>query len=204
MFTKSLKAEIEHVGPVFNDDGSLKYGYGERSDHMSSVAFWYQDGGGPNWDRMPVGTKRLPPHLYIEAEKPYYQPGASQEGIKIVTSYAWNGGAYVKFTPSKEKKFELRFALKRKNRYEVSLDLAKGPDMGVWRASIDGKNSRLLATLYSDGENRESVDWGILELDAGNHRIVFDYAGPGEKDGDCLGVDGLYLRPLKFYQDDSE
>jgi hypothetical protein len=204
LFGKSLRAEIEHVGPVFNNDGTMKTGYGERSDHMSSVSFWYQQGGGPNWERMPIGTKRLPPSLYFEAEKPYYQQGATPEGIKIVTDYAWSGGAYVKFTPDKEKKYELQFILKRKNRYEVSLDMAKSPDMGAWRVSVDGKNSRLLTTLAVDNTSRETIDLGTLEFDAGKHRVVFDYIGPGEKGGKSLGVDGLYMRPLNFYSDDAE
>ena len=43
-FQKSLKFDIEHKGWTFNADGSVKSGFGERVDLMSSVAFWYQEG----------------------------------------------------------------------------------------------------------------------------------------------------------------
>ena len=43
-FTSSLRFEIEHKGWTFEADGSVKSAFGERTDLMSSVAFWYQDG----------------------------------------------------------------------------------------------------------------------------------------------------------------
>src|SRR5262249_19695810 len=43
-FTKSLYFEIEHKGWTFNADGSVKSAFGERTDLMSSVSYWYQEG----------------------------------------------------------------------------------------------------------------------------------------------------------------
>lgn len=43
-FTKSLRFDLEHKGWTFNPDGSVKSAFGERTDLLSSVAFWYQQG----------------------------------------------------------------------------------------------------------------------------------------------------------------
>ncbi len=198
-FTKSLRVEIEHVGPVFDDNDKLSAGYGERSDHFSTVAFWYQQGGSPNADRMPIGLKRLPPFIYVEAEKKYYAEKSVPEGVKIVTGPEWSGGAYVKFTPAGAKKrLDLKFVIKKKNRYEFSADLVRGPEMGMYSAALDGKQIGVLAELNNKSVSRFQLDRGFVELDEGEHKMTFDYLGPAPGGGDSLGIDGIYLRPVKF------
>ncbi len=205
-FTKSIKVEIEHVGPVFDENDHMTAGYGERADHYSTVAFWYQQGGGPNFERMPKGAKRLPPHIYIEAEKRHYGQGPLPEGVKIVTDMAWSGGAYVRFTPSaKLTRYEIPFTLKHKNRYDISADLARGPNMGIYNATLDGKPLAMLADMKNRDMQRVPFDWGVKELDAGNHKLVFDFIGPSpDGGGSDLGIDGLYLRPIRFFPDEQE
>jgi hypothetical protein len=196
IFTKSLKMEIEHTGPVYNPDGTSKAMYGERPDHFSTVAFWYQKGGAPNWERMPAGRKRLPPHIYIEAEKRYFKEGGTPDEVDVITGYEWSGSGYVKFTPSeREKKYEVRFQLKSGGSFEISADLAHGPDMGNYVAKLDGKVLGLLTELNHDGVERRPYYWGLHRLEAGKHRVTFEYQGPfGE--GTSIGIDGLYLRPM--------
>lgn len=61
-FTTSLRFEIEHKGWSFNNpgDGSLKSAFGPRTDQLSSVAFWYQQGVARDQPELPVGALRLP------------------------------------------------------------------------------------------------------------------------------------------------
>ena len=70
-FTKSLKVEIEHKGWTYNDDGAVKSAFGERTDLMSSVAFWYQEGIAQDQPPVPYGSARLPQGnaQQIEVEK---------------------------------------------------------------------------------------------------------------------------------------
>ena len=70
-FQKSLKFDIEHKGWTFNTDGSVKSGFGERVDLMSSVAFWYQEGIALDQPPVPYGAARLPQGnaLQIEVER---------------------------------------------------------------------------------------------------------------------------------------
>ena len=61
-FSKSLYAEIEHVGPNgIAPDGSFNKDYGTRLDDIASVAFWYQHEPHKAWEPMPVGHARLYP-----------------------------------------------------------------------------------------------------------------------------------------------
>ncbi|MFA6450457.1 MAG: glycoside hydrolase family 172 protein [bacterium] len=204
-FTKSIKAEIEHVGPVFDENDVRVAGYGERPDHYATVAFWYQNGGGPNFERMPKGTKRLPPHIYVEAEKRFYKEGAPMpKGVKIVSDMAWSGGAYVNFSPGGgAARFEIPIKIKHKNRYEMSADLARGPNMGVYSVSLDGKPLVMLSDLSDKNVGRMSVDWGLIDLAEGDHKLVFSLIGAGPNGGSDVGVDGIYMRPVRFFADDT-
>ncbi|HOO57062.1 MAG TPA: DUF2961 domain-containing protein [bacterium] len=198
MFNESLKFEIEHTGPLHGENGERTAGYGVRKDHMSSVAYWYEDRPGGNWERMPKGLKRLPPHKYIEAEKRYMKAGETPEEIKIETGYEWSGGGYVSFTPgSKNRRFEIRFQLNKPNRFEMSVDLVRSPEMGIYKVSIDGRNPVLLTELEYKTLSKIPYDFGTVSLDAGKHRIIFDYIADGQQGG-RLGVDGLYMRPVNF------
>lgn len=198
LFSKSLRFEIEHTGPVYNDAGEIRTHYGQRPDHLSSVAFWYQHGGSPNWTRMPKGSKRIPPHIYIEAEKTVTKKnGKLPKEIEIIKGPQWNGGAYVRFTPSLlGKKYQLRFTLKETGNYEVAVDMVHGPDMGVYIVKLDGRVLQLLTELNSKDVARVPYNWGIEKLSAGKHTLTFEYQEPND-DGKKIGIDGIYLRPVK-------
>ena len=59
-FTASLRFVMEHKGWTFNADGSVKSAFGERTDLVSSVAFWYQQGIASDQPPVPYGPARLP------------------------------------------------------------------------------------------------------------------------------------------------
>ncbi len=59
VFQKSLRAEIEHVGPIVDQNDKVLQGYGERIDDFSSVAYWYQSEPHKPWPAPPAGYDRL-------------------------------------------------------------------------------------------------------------------------------------------------
>ncbi len=65
VFQKSLRAEIEHVGPVLDFAGRMVQDYGERTDDFSSVSFWYQAEPHKPWPAPPAGHDRLTDGLRI-------------------------------------------------------------------------------------------------------------------------------------------
>src|SRR6185295_5309149 len=67
-FAKSLRFELEHKGWTFNADGSVKSAFGERTDLLSSVAFWYQQGIAEDQPAVPYGPARLPQGGALQVE----------------------------------------------------------------------------------------------------------------------------------------
>ena len=59
-FKSPSKLEIEHRGWTFEPDGAVKSAFGERTDLISSVAFWYQKGIATDQPEVPYGRARLP------------------------------------------------------------------------------------------------------------------------------------------------
>ncbi len=91
-FTKSLKFEIEHKGWTFNTDGSVKSGFGERVDLMSSVAFWYQEGIAEDQPPVPYGSARLPQGnaTQIEVESDMAGVKAVKGKMSMVPDLFWS------------------------------------------------------------------------------------------------------------------
>ena len=61
-FRKSLRVEIEHVGPDTLSGGGA-VGYGERPDDFSTVAFWYQTEPHALFPPLPYGRERFYPDI---------------------------------------------------------------------------------------------------------------------------------------------
>ena len=91
-FTKSLRFEIEHKGWTFNADGSVKSGFGERVDLMSSVAFWYQEGIAEDQPPVPYGSARLPQGnaTQIEVESDMAGVKAEKGKMSMVPDLFWS------------------------------------------------------------------------------------------------------------------
>lgn len=72
-FKKSLHAEIEHRGSIFDEDAPLTNievgGFIERYDWFSSVAFWYQNPPVASDEPFPTREERIPPHKMLMASE---------------------------------------------------------------------------------------------------------------------------------------
>ncbi len=100
-FEKSLRVEIEHVGPTFRDDDTMAAPYGERPDDDSSVAFWYQVEPHKPYAPLPPAYDRIyfdfanimQGEALMATAETTGGPMQNQEGG------AWDGGGHLFWTP---------------------------------------------------------------------------------------------------------
>ena len=91
-FTTALRFDIEHKGWTYNDDGSVRSGFEEREDLLSSVAFWYQDGIAADLPEPPYGSARLPHSnaMQIEVEQRAAEAVARGGTIAVDKEVFWS------------------------------------------------------------------------------------------------------------------
>ncbi len=140
-FTRSLKFDIEHKGWTYNADGSVKSAFGERTDLMSSVAFWYQEGVAHDQPPVPYGPARLPQGNAIQIEVENSLPQARAEGGKtsVVRDLFWSKDVILFEAEGKGSKLELPFDVPEDGDYEVYTELAQASDYGIYSILLDGK-----------------------------------------------------------------
>ncbi len=211
-FTKSLYFEIEHKGWTYNADGSVKSAFGERTDLMSSVAFWYQDGVARGLPPIPYGSGRLPQgnarqievagavrDLRAEKGKPY----VSEDSFwpRRVLQFDGEGpGA----------KIEIPFEIAEAGDYELYAEMAQASEYGTYTALVDGENPASPALEHEpgadvrppprfDGYALEAYDGvhfaiGQAPLTKGRHTVTFVCTGKNPAaTGYTLTVDDLVL-----------
>ncbi|HWZ87122.1 MAG TPA: DUF2961 domain-containing protein [Thermoanaerobaculia bacterium] len=140
-FSKSLKFEIEHKGWTFNADGTVKSGFGERVDLMSSVAFWYQEGIAQDQPPVPYGSARLPQGnaLQIEVENAIDAVKAEGGKVSMVPDLFWSKDVILFEAAGKGSKLEIPFDVPADGEFEVYTELAQASDYGIYTVLLDGK-----------------------------------------------------------------
>ena len=140
-FQKSLKVEIEHKGWTFNADGSVKSGFGERVDLMSSVAFWYQEGIAQDQPAVPYGSARLPQGnaLQIEVERAMPEIKAEKGKVSVFPDLFWSKDVVVFEGEGPGSKITMPFDVPEDGDYELYAQMAQGSDYGVYTVLLDGK-----------------------------------------------------------------
>jgi Protein of unknown function (DUF2961)/HEAT repeats len=211
-FQKSLKAEIEHKGWTFNADGSVKSGFGERTDLMSSVAFWYQEGIAQDQPPVPYGAARLPQGnaLQIEVENSMPQIVADKGKVSVFPDLFWSKDVVVFEGEGPGSKVTIPFDVPEDGDYEVYAQMAKGSDYGVYTVLLDGKPPVAPVLEHEPGadvrpqtefdgyalETQVGVDYqvGWPRLTKGRHTLTFVCKGKREdSSGYTAGVDDIVL-----------
>lgn len=211
-FTKSLKFEIEHKGWTYNADGSVKSAFGERTDLMSSVAFWYQQGIALDQPPVPYGSARLPQGnaLQIEVENAFDQVKAQQGKTSVVPDLFWSKDVILFEAQGKGAKLEVPFEVPEEGDYELYTELAQASDYGVYRVLLDGKTptaaqledepgADVLPRLQFDGYAPETYvgaafQVGWPHLTAGRHWLSYLCLGKNASSSAYnLGVDDIVL-----------
>ncbi len=211
-FTKSLYFEIEHKGWTFNADGSVKSGFGERNDLMSSVAYWYQDGIATGLWPVPYGSARLPQGnaKQIEVEQSIGQVKAEKGKTSVSKDLFWSKDVLLFEAEGAGSKIEIPFEVEEEGDYELYAELARAPDYGIYTALLDGKKPEATVLEHEPGADvrpQTSVDGYTYEtyvgyayqvgwphLSRGRHTLTFVCTGKNaESAGYTLGVDNFIL-----------
>lgn len=183
-FTKSFEGAIEKYYP--NNKPTL----------YACTSYWYLDPKGvDHYKPAPVEERTG----YWGPIKIYYAKGAIEgEKLRVIKKTgegnlstqgmgnfgsAWSGEAHLWWTHGKPgDTLKLALPVKEPGTYRVKAQLTKAIDYGIMEISLDGKhvagspfdlfNRRVVAT----GE----LDWGVFELDKGEHTLTVEIAGANE------------------------
>ncbi len=201
VFKKSLRVEIEHKGVTFNEDGSVRSGFEERSDDFSSMAFWYQTEPHKSFGPMPPAYDRLLVDWrdavefegLIEKGDMGGQPFQRQNGAQ------WSKGTQILWMP-KEAGQACSFPLQvnKAGVYALTLVMTKSWDYGNYQVILDGKPLGEPLKLHNKTVVVEEVQRLMGEMKAGEHTLRFLNVGKADtSEGFFLGLDACLLTPME-------
>ncbi|MCC6124335.1 MAG: DUF2961 domain-containing protein [Pirellulales bacterium] len=214
-FTKSLKVEIEHKGWTYNADGAVKSAFGERTDLMSSVAFWYQEGIALDQPPVPYGSARLPQGnaRQIEVEKSLAEVKTEGGEASLMPELFWSKDVILFKAEGKGSKIEIPFDVPEDGRYEIYTEVAQASDYGIYTVLLDGKEPSAAQLEHEPGADLRprtqfngyaletfvglSYQVGWPHLTKGRHTLTFVCLGKSEaSSGYNLGVDDIILAKI--------
>jgi hypothetical protein len=211
-FTRSLKFEIEHKGWTYDTNGAVKSAFGERTDLMSSVAFWYQEGIAQDQPPVPYGSARLPQGnaLQIEVENSLAQVHAEKGKVSLVPDLFWSKDVILFEAEGKGARLEVPFEVPAAGDYELYTELAQASDYGTYTVLLDGKPAVSPQLEHEPGADvRPQTEFdgyaletyvgaayqvGWVRLSAGRHTLTYLCLGKNSAaSGFNLGVDNIVL-----------
>ncbi|MBE7499742.1 MAG: DUF2961 domain-containing protein [Verrucomicrobiales bacterium] len=211
-FKQSLKAELEHRGWTYHADGTVKSAFGERTDLMSSVAFWYQEGIAKDQPEVPYGSARLPHGnaRQIEVEAALAECRTEGGRVSVLPELFWSKDVLYFEAQGPGAKLEVPFEVVEDGDYELFTEVAQAADYGVYKVLLDGQPPRppqlehepgadVRPPTQFDGYALETyvglahpVGW--VRLGRGRHTLTFVCQGKREaSSGYHLGVDNIVL-----------
>ncbi|HOW70481.1 MAG TPA: DUF2961 domain-containing protein [Phycisphaerae bacterium] len=203
-FARSLKVTIEDKGNVFDASGRQVSGFMERSDLMSSVAFWYQTGKAKRFTTLPPAEERSIPTEVIQFEGMVKDAKAEPSSTPVEAQRGrFNGGAqlWVKFA-NQPGEVTIPFKLEKALAGIATLRLTTARDYGTFEVLLDGKalSGMKALDLYAPAVTSSEFGMGYVDLVAGDHELKFKCVGKNDKStGYYLGVDGLEVARITKY-----
>ena len=211
-FRRSLRFEFEHKGWTFNADGTVKSASGERTDLISSVAYWYQVGIAKDQPEPPWGAARLPQGnaLQVEVENAVADVKAERGKVSVSKDLFWSKDVLFFRAEGAGARIDVPFEVAEEGEYELTTQVAQSFDYGTYSVLLDGKpvqsaelehepGADVLPTGQLDGYKPETyVGLDLLlgwpRLSKGRHVVTFVCTGKAEASrGYNLGVDNLVL-----------
>ena len=211
-FTTALRFDIEHKGWTYNADGSVRSGFEEREDLLSSVAFWYQDGVAADLPEPPYGSARLPHSnaMQIEVEQRAAEAVARGGTIAVDKEVFWSKDILRFNAAGPGSSVTVPFDVPQDGKYELVAQLAHSPDYGIYHALVDGQRPAALELEHEPGATgprdvpidgyftetivAEDHFLGWPTLTAGRHTVTFVCDGKNAASSDyTLGIDTLIL-----------
>jgi len=205
VFTKSLRAEIEHKGSQHFPDGTVS-GFIERDDLMSSVALWYQAEPHKAWPALPPGKDRLPfrEEALLKGWQAVETAKHSDHPLEVQSLGGVIDGKQLWFKPSDPKGWvEVAFTVDSPKTVELIGKLIHSWDYGTYRVALDGKEIGR-HDLYNANVTPTPHRWGVHELKAGSHTLRFECVGKSAgSEGYLLGFGSLVARTPVYTRDRS-
>lgn len=211
-FTRSLRFVMEHKGWTFDAQGAVKSAFGERTDLLSSVAFWYQEGIATDQPPVPYGPARLPQGnaTQIEVEARLAEAHAEKGKASLVPELFWSKDVILFEAEGAGSRLEVPFDVPEDGDYEVYTQLAQGSDYGVYTVLLDGRpptapqlehepGADVRPQTQMDGyavETYVGADFqvGWPRLTKGRHTLTYVCLGKSAAStGYNLGVDNIVL-----------
>lgn len=204
-FSKSLKVTIEDKGNMYDDRGRRVAGFMERSDLMSSVAFWYQTGKAKRFATLPPAEERVLPRRVIQFEDMVSAAKAAPDSTPVsAQSGPYSGGKqlWVKFA-DQPAVVVVPFKLEEQLRGLGALHLTRSRDYGTWKVTLDGKPLPAMDALdlYAQAVTPSSFGIGYVDLAAGEHELKVEAVGKNASSaGYFIGIDALEVREITPYR----
>ena len=211
-FTRSLRFLMEHKGWTFAPDGSVKSAFGERTDLISSVAFWYQQGIATG-----LPGRSLRPRAPAPGERAADRGGGALAETKAEKGKAslspdlfWSKDVLLFEAEGPGSRLEVPFDVPAEGDYELYAELAQGADYGIYTVLLDGKKPEAAALEHEPGADvRPQTQFdgyaaetyvgaayqvGWPRLTQGRHTLTFVCLGKrADSAGYVLGVDDVVL-----------
>jgi hypothetical protein len=211
-FSKSLHVEIEHKGWTYRPDGKVKTAFGERTDLISSVAYWYQKGIAADQPPVPYGSARLPQGnaKQIEVENDVAHARGEKGRVSVSKELFWGKDVILFEGEGPGARLQVPFGIDEDRDYELRTQVAQGPKYGVYDVWLDGKPVTGPELEHEPGADIEEgaqfdgyakttyvgldQEIGWQHLTRGPHDLTFVCVGknPASKGFD-LGVDNIIV-----------
>lgn len=197
-FRRSLKFVFEHKGWTFNPGGTVKSASGERTDLISSVAYWYQVGIATDQPEPPYGAARLPQGnaLQIEVENALADAKGEKGKVSVSKDLFWSKDVLFFQGEGPVARLDLPFDVAEEGEYELTTQVAQSFDYGTYSVLHDGKpvqsavlehepGADVLPTGQLDGYKPETyvgldLILGWPRLTKGRHVVSFVCSGKAE------------------------
>jgi hypothetical protein len=150
-FRTSLRFLMEHKGWTFKPDGAVKSAFGERTDLLSSVAFWYQEGIATGQPDLPYGPARLPQGNaeQIEVDKALAEVRTEKGKASLSPELFWSKDVLLFEGEGEGARVEVPFDVPEDDDYELVAQLAQGATRHLL-----GPGGRQAAGVASSGTSR--------------------------------------------------
>lgn len=166
-FQDSLRVEMEHRGSMYTYEGLPIATFAERSDWISSVAYWYQYPAVEFAEPIAEASTRIAPYRVLEAGKMEYRAEPAGRIMK--------DGSSVAVMPSADPgSIEFDLEIREAGLYQISGVFFVSIMSGVYRVYLDGEPMDELLDL---GILNGDALWRSLdlhELDARTHTLKFE------------------------------
>jgi len=193
-FEQSLKVEIEHKGEVTNPNGTIRSGFEERPDELSSVAFWYQTEPHKPLSKLPSAYLRLDCDYRktVQAESIIKSLKATKGALTAEKRGGLSNWQQVVWRPTGAGE-ELSFPIKidSKGRLRLTLLMSVGPDYGSFNVSLGNVRLAQRIDLYNPFYGNRDLPFDLAGMAEGTYTVRIRNAGKNPmSSGYNLGFDG--------------